>query len=223
MKHSIPFAAAIALIATSSAAQSGPVAQQSSDDLVCKLSGDCGGADTAATRDKPETRGFSIAKPRQAAAKPVVATPAQPARANVTQPARAGVRATAPSARIVTPRQAAAAAAPGRADLLITFVSGSAVLTEQAKSNADQFIAALASPKLAGMRFAIEGHTDAVGSREYNLDLSQRRAAAVVSYLTGKGVNRSRLDVHGYGFDQPLDARNPRSPSNRRVEVVKAN
>lgn len=222
MKHSLPIATAIALIATSSAAQSGPVAQQSSEDLVCKLSGDCGGADTAATRDKPETRGFSIAKPRQAAAKPVVATPAQPARANVAQPARQGVRATAPGARIVSPRHAMAAT-PGRADLMITFVSGSATLTEQAKSNADQFISALASPKLAGMRFAIEGHTDAVGSREYNLDLSQRRAAAVVAYLTSKGVNRSRFDVHGYGFDQPLDPRNPRSAANRRVEVVKAN
>jgi len=218
MKHSLPLALAIALVATSSAAQSGPVAQQSSEDLVCKLSGDCGGADTAATRDKPETRGFSIAKPQ--AAKPVAT---QPQRAAIA-PTRSSVRQAAPSARIVTPRQAAvAAAAPGRADLMITFVSGSAILTEQAKANANQFIQALASPKLAGMRFAIEGHTDAVGSREYNLDLSQRRAQAVVAYLADKGVNRSRLDVHGYGFDRPLDARNPRSAANRRVEVVKAN
>jgi outer membrane protein OmpA-like peptidoglycan-associated protein len=114
------------------------------------------------------------------------------------------------------------AVTPGRADLMIGFVSGSAVLTEQAKANANQFVAALASPKLAGMRFAIEGHTDAVGSREVNLDLSQRRAQAVVAYLTGKGVSRSRLDVHGYGFDRPLEGSNPKSPSNRRVEVVKA-
>lgn len=219
MKHSLPFAVAIALVATSSAAQSGPVAQQSSEDLVCKLSGDCGAADTAATRDKPESRGFSIAKSRPAS-QPTVATPAQP-RANVVTPRRPTVRQTAPGARIAQSR--AAASAPGRADLMITFVSGSATMTEQAKSNADQFIAALASPKLAGMRFAIEGHTDAVGSRAYNLDLSQRRAASVVAYLTGKGVSRSRLDVHGYGFDQPLDARNPRAPANRRVEVVKVN
>lgn len=221
MKHSLPFAFAIALVATSSAAQSGPVAQQSSEDLVCKLSGDCAGADTAATRDKPETRGFSIAKPRQTS-RPAVNTPAsQPQRANVVEPRRSSVRNTAPGARIAAARQPMTA--PGRADLMITFVSGSATLTEQAKSNANQFISALASPKLTGMRFVIEGHTDAVGSREYNLDLSQRRAQAVVNYLTAAGVNRSRLDVQGYGFDRPLNPGNPRAASNRRVEVVKAN
>ena len=223
MKHSVPIAMAIALVAGSSTVQAGPVAQQSSDDLVCKLSGDCGAADAAAASDKPATRGFSIARTQPA--RPAV-TPAQPPRAAVAQPRRSSVRQTAPSARIVTPRQTmprqTVAAAPGRADLMISFVSGSAVLTEQAKANANQFIAALASPKLAGMRFAIEGHTDAVGSRELNLDLSQRRAQAVVAYLTEKGVNRSLLDVHGYGFDRPLDTGNPRSPSNRRVEVVKA-
>lgn len=219
MKHSLPFAVAIALVATSSAAQSGPVAQQSSEDLVCKLSGDCSGADTAATRDKPETRGFSIAKPRQTS-RPAVAPPAtRPNRANVVEPRRASVRNSAPGARVVTARPAVSA--PGRADLMISFVSGSAQLTEQARTNADQFIAALASPKLSGMRFVIEGHTDAVGSREYNLDLSQRRAQAVVNYLTSKGVSRSRLDMHGYGFDRPISG-NPHSPANRRVEVVKA-
>ncbi len=223
MKHSLPFAVAIALVATSSAAQSGPVAQQSSEDLVCKLSGDCSGAETAATRDKPETRGFSIAKPRQTS-RPAVAAPAtsasRPNRANVVEPRRASIRNTAPGARVVSSRPAVSA--PGRADLMISFVSGSAQLTEQAKSNADQFVAALASPKLSGMRFMIEGHTDAVGSREYNLDLSQRRAQAVVNYLTGKGVSRSRLDMRGYGFDRPI-AGDARSPANRRVEVVKAN
>lgn len=220
MKHSLPFALAIALVGTSSAAQSGPVAQQSSEDLVCKLSGDCGAANVDATRDKPETRGFSIAKPRQTS-KPAVATPTtQPQRNNVVRQQGSSVRTTAP-ARIATARQTMSA--PGRADLMITFVSGSATLTEQAKSNANQFISALGSPKLTGMRFVIEGHTDAVGSREYNLDLSQRRAQAVVNYLTASGVSRSRLDVQGFGFDRPLNASNPRAASNRRVEVVKAN
>ena len=104
---------------------------------------------------------------------------------------------------------------------MISFVSGSATLTGQAKANAQQFIAALASPRLSNMRFTIEGHTDAVGNRAYNLDLSQRRAQAVVDYLDANGVDRSRFEVRGYGFDRPIDPQNPRSAVNRRVEVVK--
>ena len=96
-------------------------------------------------------------------------------------------------------------------------------MTEQAKANAQQFVVALASPKLAIMRFAIEGHTDAVGNRAYNLDLSQRRAQSVVDYLASKGADRSRFTVRGYGFDKPLNMKNPRSGINRRVEVAKAN
>lgn len=96
-------------------------------------------------------------------------------------------------------------------------------MTEQAKANAQQFVVALASPKLATMRFAIEGHTDAVGNRAYNLDLSQRRAQSVVDYLASKGADRSRFTVRGYGFDKPLNMKNPRSGINRRVEVAKAN
>lgn len=111
----------------------------------------------------------------------------------------------------------------GRADLMITFVTGSASLTEQARTNADQFVGALSSPRLNGMRFAIEGHTDAVGSRPYNVDLSQRRAQAVVDYLAVRGASRSRFEVHGYGFDKPLNSRNPGAAANRRVEVVKVN
>jgi OmpA-OmpF porin, OOP family len=106
---------------------------------------------------------------------------------------------------------------------MVTFVSGSAILTEQAKANAQEFVKALTAPQLSGMRFAIEGHTDAVGNRAYNLDLSQRRAQAVVDYLNSRGADRARFTTRGYGFDKPLDTRNPRGAVNRRVEVVKAN
>ncbi len=104
---------------------------------------------------------------------------------------------------------------------MITFVTGSANLTEQAKINAQQFVVALNAPQLASMRFAIEGHTDAVGGRTQNLDLSQRRAQAVVDYLTSKGVDKSRFSVKGFGFDKPIVPANPRAGANRRVEVVK--
>ncbi len=53
-------------------------------------------------------------------------------------------------------------------------------------------------------RIRVEGHTDNIGSAEYNKDLSARRAASVVRYLVGKGVAASRLEAVGYGFDKPI-------------------
>ncbi|GAB2960902.1 hypothetical protein GCM10027048_31040 [Hymenobacter coalescens] len=54
------------------------------------------------------------------------------------------------------------------------------------------------------LRIEISGHTDNVGKAEYNKDLSQRRAKAVVDYLTGKGVSAGRLSSAGYGDTQPV-------------------
>jgi OmpA-OmpF porin, OOP family len=206
--------------ASPSAAQSGPVAQQSSSQLICQLSGDCDSSSTAATKDGPKTRGFSIARPSQATRNAQPAVVNVPSVRTMTQPVRMRSSAASPSA---APVARFSIARPGRANLMVTFVSGSAILTEQAKSNAQEFVKALSAPQLSGMHFAIEGHTDAVGNRAYNLDLSQRRAQAVVDYLNAKGADRSRFTTQGYGFDKPLDARNPRAAVNRRVEVVKAN
>ncbi len=218
MKPVIVFACASMAFATSSAAQSGPVAQQSSDQLICQLSGDCAKVETDATRDKPTSRGFSIARPGQKPATTAAAVPA-PSRTGVT---RSNLR-TPAATPAGSGSRSAVRPSVGRADLMITFVTGSAQLTEQAKANADQFVTALGSPKLASMRFAIEGHTDAVGNRAYNLDLSQRRAQAVVDYLNSRGVDRSRFATRGYGFDRPIVPNNPRAGANRRVEVVKVN
>ena len=54
------------------------------------------------------------------------------------------------------------------------------------------------------MKIEISGHTDNKGTAEYNKDLSQRRAKAVVDYLIGKGIKADRLKYAGYGFDQPI-------------------
>ena len=68
----------------------------------------------------------------------------------------------------------------------------------------------------------IEGHTDATGSADYNKDLSQRRAAAVVEYLVSKGVARGRLVPVGYGFERPVasNATALGRAKNRRVEFT---
>jgi outer membrane protein OmpA-like peptidoglycan-associated protein len=104
-------------------------------------------------------------------------------------------------------------------DLLITFANASSTLTPQAKANAKVFAQAANSPELQSARFAIDGHTNAVGGRDYNLALSRSRAASLTDYLASQGVDRSRIDVNGYGFDRPINAANPRAPENRRVEA----
>jgi outer membrane protein OmpA-like peptidoglycan-associated protein len=54
----------------------------------------------------------------------------------------------------------------------VTFVTGSAELTNAGRREADKFLTALSAPSLAGKKFRIEGHTDSVGTREANLALS---------------------------------------------------
>lgn len=69
-------------------------------------------------------------------------------------------------------------------------------------------------------RVRVEGHTDVVGKRKYNLDLSDRRARAVVRYLVEHGIGPERLEAVGFGPDRPLDAgETPEAhDKNRRVE-----
>ena len=67
----------------------------------------------------------------------------------------------------------------------------------------------------------ISGHTDKIGTKEYNNQLSYRRARAVVNVLTRKGVDPARIQAVGYGEDKPIasndDERDGRE-LNRRVE-----
>lgn len=56
-----------------------------------------------------------------------------------------------------------------------------------------------------GLKIELSSHTDSRASDEYNMELSQRRAEAAVSYLVGKGVERYRLVARGYGETQLLN------------------
>jgi outer membrane protein OmpA-like peptidoglycan-associated protein len=222
--------AGIALLASSSAwAQAGAPQEQTSQDIVCQLSDTCEAAveqeaDTEPTPVGPgaprvsgATRGFKIALP---------AEPAAPrARSGAEKRTRVATdtnkQTTTRPGKARKPMTAVKNAASGRADLRLSFVTGSAELTEAGQREAMKFVDALSSPLLKGMRFSIEGHTDAAGSRESNLDLSKRRAEAVVDYLAGKGADRSRFEVKGYGFDRPLPGLPAGAAANRRVEVVR--
>jgi len=73
-----------------------------------------------------------------------------------------------------------------------------------------------------GLRAQIEGHTDSIGTKAYNLKLSMRRANAVIDYLVRKGVGKNRLSAEGFGFSQPI-ATNETAEGralNRRVQIV---
>jgi outer membrane protein OmpA-like peptidoglycan-associated protein len=68
----------------------------------------------------------------------------------------------------------------------------------------------------------IGGHTDERGDAAYNLSLSDRRAAAVVVYLSQHGIDASRLSSRGYGKTRPVDTAHNEDAwtKNRRVEFV---
>ncbi len=66
----------------------------------------------------------------------------------------------------------------------------------------------------------IAGHSDNVGSSTVNMLVSQKRAEAVVKYLTSQGIDGSRLKARGYGFSRPMDTNSTTvgRAKNRRVE-----
>ena len=78
--------------------------------------------------------------------------------------------------------------------------------------------------KKSDLKFAIEGHADERGTREYNLALGERRANAVKDYLMTYGISGSRLSVISYGKERPVNSgSNPLAWSqNRRSVTVKA-
>ncbi len=68
----------------------------------------------------------------------------------------------------------------------------------------------------------IEGHTDDIGSMEYNLNLSSKRAQSIKDYLVGKGIDEWRITTTGLGYTQPIaDNETPEGRAlNRRAEIV---
>jgi OOP family OmpA-OmpF porin len=67
----------------------------------------------------------------------------------------------------------------------------------------------------------LEGHTDSVGTDQYNQNLSERRAASVKEYLTKRGVDTSRITTKGFGESKPIaDNKTAEDRAkNRRVEI----
>lgn len=177
-------------------ARAQPARQPSAEDMIAAL--------------KPPTALRHASRGIRAAA-----TPAAPTAATAPPKALAGAPPAIPPGLI-------APGSPG-IDLDIRFEFGSAELTDDAARALDFLGTALSSQALLPYRFRIEGHTDTVGTADYNRSLSAQRAAAVARYLEARfGVGAGRLETVGLGESMPLVPTPPQTPEsrNRRVHVV---
>lgn len=101
----------------------------------------------------------------------------------------------------------------------VHFAFNKANLTTKAKEALDQLLAEV--PKTKGYLLVIEGDTDSVGSATYNYKLSERRAEAVVQYLSEKSIPAHKIYVIGLGKDKSAASNHTADgrAQNRRVEV----
>jgi OOP family OmpA-OmpF porin len=72
------------------------------------------------------------------------------------------------------------------------------------------------------IRIKINGYTDNIGSKRYNLRLSWQRSEAVKEYLVDRGITSDRIECEGFGYDRPLQQNNSEEnrQMNRRVEFI---
>jgi len=105
-------------------------------------------------------------------------------------------------------------------DFKTTFGSESAELEEGSYEVLDNVYASLAY--YTDLRIEVAGHTDNQGGDDFNRKLSLDRARAVMNYLVGKGIDRSRIRARGYGMDRPVASNDTEAgrANNRRVEVI---
>lgn len=104
---------------------------------------------------------------------------------------------------------AGGAATPGsQQEFLVTvgdrvfFETDSSVLTAEGQATLDK--QAVWLNRYPNYRVLIEGHADERGTREYNIALGARRAAATVNYLVSRGVNKLRITSKSFGKERPV-------------------
>ena len=102
----------------------------------------------------------------------------------------------------------------------ILFDTGSANLSKDSLAVLDHLVDLAARCRDADIEVA--GHTDTVGSADSNLDLSRRRAAAVVAYLADAGIETTRIASQGYGQTKPIASNDTAEgrAQNRRIEFL---
>lgn len=96
-------------------------------------------------------------------------------------------------------------------------------IKSQAAFELDKLVAIM--KKYPNMEIKIESHTDHSGTPEYNMGLSERRAASTKEYIISKGIDKARLTSQGFGKSKPLvncggDCTKEQNAKNRRSEFI---
>jgi outer membrane protein OmpA-like peptidoglycan-associated protein len=142
---------------------------------------------------------------------------------------RAQREAEAAARRAQQERDAAALAAIGKVQKLedeisvvlsneILFQYGKTDLSSNSKKTLDQAVELL--NQIPNRSLVIQGHTDSVGSEEYNMQLSEQRAKKVYDYMMEQGLNIKSVSYKGYGETKPIADNSTKEgrKANRRVE-----
>ena len=138
--------------------------------------------------------------------KKAAAAPAAPAPASTAKPAAPAPAAPAAAAKPATP--AAKPAAPSVQKITLAskalFDFDKAVLKPEGKAVLDREIVSRIKEVQKLELVLVTGHTDRLGSQQYNQKLSERRAHAVATYLASKGVAKDKIETLGMGKTQPV-------------------
>lgn len=102
----------------------------------------------------------------------------------------------------------------------VLFAINSSYLSEEAKKELDKFYTHIADRPAKTL--LVEGHTDATGTAEYNLWLSEKRAESVKEYLVNLGLSASQIQTKGLGQTQPVASNSTTEGrlKNRRVTIT---
>lgn len=112
---------------------------------------------------------------------------------------------------------------PERLSLFINFDFDSAALKPQGRAQLVEVARTMLSAELQADPFLIEGHSDTIGSDDYNFELSRQRAEKVRFFLISQGVGFKRLTTKSYGESRPIVPAGGKQEQaiNRRVEFVR--
>ncbi len=102
----------------------------------------------------------------------------------------------------------------------ISFQFNKADLAPELRTSVTEVARQLLAVDIGQLR--VEGHTDNIGTHEYNQDLSLRRADSVAAVLTASGLAKENVESQGYGADRPAadNATEEGRAQNRRVEII---
>jgi OOP family OmpA-OmpF porin len=101
-----------------------------------------------------------------------------------------------------------------------SFEFGKAELTREGRRHADRVVQVMREDPT--LRISVEGHTDAVGTHEFNMHLSKWRADAVRAYLVSQGIHADRITTQGFAETRPIATNKTAAghAQNRRVEII---